>query len=393
MRLLLCAALLLAAAACARRAPAPPPAPPPPPNYSAALPEGRSALVEVDPATLPPLRLATAERDAVQQAIRHSLAFLERPGAAERFPKGLPFTRAALQATLRDLARLLATAGDEELQVALRTRYRAFASVGWDGSGTVLFSGYYTPIIPASWTRDERYRFPVYRRPPQLVGGGVHEQAQWRRDDGALVPCPPYHELEASGALRGLELVWFADPWDAYNVRVQGSAKIRLPDGQVVDIGYAGTTGHPYVPIGRLLADEGRLPPERLNAESLRAYFRERPDELARYAARNPRGVFFTVTSGGPYGSLGQPVTAEATLAADRQLFPPGAPVLVQTTTIAADGRPVPTVGLRLDQDTGGAMRAPGRADLYYGVGDAAGLRAGRQWHEGRMWYLLLKEP
>ncbi|MCS6970485.1 MAG: MltA domain-containing protein [Planctomycetota bacterium] len=385
---LLCVLALLAGG-CARRAP--PPAPPPPPNYSAALPEGRAALVEVDPATLPPLRLSPEERSALQAGIRHSLAFLERASSAERFPRELPIDRALVQRTLRDLAALLATASDEELERALRTRYRAFASVGWDGSGTVLFSGYYTPILAASWTRDERYRYPVYKRPPQLVGGGVHEQAQWRRADGTLVPCPPYQELEASGALAGLELLWFADPWEAYTVRVQGSAKVRLRDGQVIDIGYAGTTGHPYVAIGPLLVAEGKLPAEQLTAEGLRQYFRAHPDELPRYAARNPRGVFFTVTSGGPYGSLGQPVTAEVTIATDKQLFPPAAPVLVQTTAIAADGRAVPYVGLRLDQDTGGAMRAPGRADLYYGVGDAAGLRAGRQWHEGRMWYLVLR--
>lgn len=361
------------------------------PNYAAELPEGQPALREVDTATLPPFRLTPAERSALQQGIVYSQAFLSKPSSVVRFPKELPITRDLVQASLSDLAKLLATASDDELDRAIRTRYRAFMSVGWDGKGGVLLSGYYTPILAASWNREGPYQYPVYSKPAQLVGGSVEKQASWKRLDGTLMPCPSYAELEASGQLKGRELAWLTDPFDAYNVRVQGSAKIRLPDGKVADIGYAGTTGHEYVSIGKMMVADGKIAPDKLSAQSMRAYFAAHPEELAIYAAKNPRGIFFAVTSGGPFGSLGQPVTTDVTVATNKQIFPPAAAMLVQTTVVGANGKVEPYTALRLDQDTGGAMRAPGRADLYMGVGEAAGLRSGGQWYEGRMWYLVLK--
>ncbi|MBN8525846.1 MAG: MltA domain-containing protein [Planctomycetes bacterium] len=362
-----------------------------PPEYTKPLPDGAQALVEVDAATLPPFRLTPAERTALQQAIKHSQAFLAKPSAGAKFPKELPITREMVQASLADLAKLLATASDDELDHAIRSRYRAFMSVGWNGAGSVLFTGYYTPIFSASYTKEGPYRYPIYKRPAQLVGGSVDQQAQWKRADGTLMPCPEAAELESSGMLAGNELAYLADPFEAYVVRIQGSAKLRLPDGKVIDAGYAGTSGHEYRSIGAALAADGRIAKDKLNFFSMRAFFQEHPQELAGYAARNPRYTFFTTTSGGPFGSLGQPVTSDVTVATNKQIFPPAAAMLVQTTVQDGQGRAKPYVSLRMDQDTGGAMRAPGRADLYMGVGDESERRAGVQEYEGRMWYLVLK--
>ena len=199
--------------------------------------------------------------------------------------------------------------------------------------------------------------------------------AQWKKADGTLVPCPDAAGLDASGALTGQELAWLADPFEAYVVRIQGSAKLRLPDGKVVDVGYAGTNGHEYRSIGAALVADGRIAKDKINFFSMREFFRNNPDLLPSYADRNPRQVFFAVTSGGPFGSLGQPVTTDVTVATNKQIFPPAAAMLVQTTVQDAQGRSQPYCSLRLDQDTGGAMRAPGRADLYMGVGDESELR------------------
>lgn len=378
---------LLPLAGCKNRA-QPPLAPK---EYAKPLPEGASALREVDMATLPNFRLVPAERQAMQLGITHSLAWLAKKSAPAAFSSGLGITHAQVVSSLTDLQRLLGTASDEELANAIRARYRAFTSVGWDGSGEVLFSGYYTPILAANWIKDGPYQYPVYKRPAALIGGSVHSQASWKGSDGGVMPCPSYSDLESSGKLVGQELVWFTEPFDAYNVRVQGSAKVRLPDGKVADIGYAGTTGHEYVSIGKQMVADGKIPAAKLSAQSMRAWFATHPEDLPRYAAQNPRGVFFTITSGGPFGWNGQPVTADVTVATNKHIFPPAAPMLVQTTVVGADGVAKSYCSLRLDQDTGGAMRAPGRADLYMGVGDEAGGRAGGQWHEGRMWYLILK--
>lgn len=372
---------LVPSTGCSRRQ-----APPVVKEYAKPLAEGASAVREIDAALLPAFRLVPAERQALQQGIKHSLKWLASKSAPGAFLPGMGVTHAQVVRSLEDLDKLLGIASDDELDRAIRTRYRAFTSVGWDGSGEVLLSGYYTPILAANWTKDGPYQYPVYKRPPLLKGGGVHSQATWQD-----APCPGYSELEASGKLAGLELAWFTEPFDAYNVRVQGSAKIRLPDGKVADIGYAGTTGHEYVSIGKAMVADGKIPADKLSAQAMRAWFQAHPEDLALYAAKNPRGIFFTITSGGPFGWNGQPVTADVSVATNKQIFPPGAAMLVETTVIGTDGKPKPYCSLRLDQDTGGAMRAPGRADLYMGVGDAAGARAGGQWYEGRMWYLILK--
>jgi membrane-bound lytic murein transglycosylase A len=361
------------------------------PEYTKPLPEGASALVEVDTASLPTFRLTPNERVALQQAIRYSQAFLAKPSSAARFPAEVPITREQVQRSLADLSKLLVTASDDELDRAIRSRYRAFMSVGWNGAGGVLFTGYYTPIFSASYTKEGPYRYPIYKRPAQLVGGSVHDLAQWKRADGTLMPCPEAGELESAGMLAGNELAYLTDPFEAYVVRIQGSAKLRLPDGKVIDAGYAGTSGHAYQSMGAALAADGRIPKDKLNFFSMRAFFRDHPEELATYAAKNPRYTFFTITSGGPFGSLGQPVTSDVTVATNKQIFPPAAAMLVQTTVQDGLGKARPYCTLRMDQDTGGAMRAPGRADLYMGVGDEAERRAGVQEYEGRMWYLVLK--
>ncbi len=362
-----------------------------PPDFTTPLPEGSSALREVDISTLPPFRLSAAERSGLQEGIRHSQAFLAKPSSAKRFPVEQPITREQVQAALVDLSKLLVSASDDELDRAIRSRYRAYISVGWNDKGGVLFTGYYTPIFAASYTKEGPYRFPIYKRPSQLVGGSVHELAQWKQPDGTLRPCPEAAELESSGMLAGQELAWLSDPFEAYVVRIQGSAKLRLGDGKVIDVGYNGTSGHQYRGIGAQLAADGKIPKDKLNFFSMRAYFDAHPQDVPVYTAKNPRHVFFTVTSGGPFGSLGQAVTADVSVATNKAIFPPAALMLVQTTVQDGAGRSGPYCSLRLDQDTGGAMRAPGRADLYMGVGEEAERRAGVQEYEGKMWYLVLK--
>ena len=140
------------------------------------------------------------------------------------------------------------------------------------------------------------------------------------------------------------------------------------------------------------LVNEGKLRKEDLNLANVRKYFQENPQDLVAYRQRNPRFIFFTQVKGGPFGSLGQPVTTDVSVATDKSIFPPGAACLVDTTAATTNGRQGTYAALRLDQDTGGGIRAAGRCDLYMGEGDGAEQRAGNQFAEGKMYYLLLKE-
>ncbi len=358
-------------------------------DYNKSLQPGADALREVDASELPPLVTTPATRQQFKEAIKYSLTWLAKPASDEKYPVG-DITKAQVVASLQELSRLIdSSTSDADFTSALRTRFRVLMSVGCDDQGTVLFTGYYTPIFDGSLVEDGSYRYPLYRKPLDLVPGKGDALAQQRGANGALTPYPSRQELEASGALRGTELVYLRDPFEAYIVGVQGSGKIRLPDGSQMEVGYDGTNNHQYHPIGMDLVNEGKITKDELSLATLRAYFKAHPDQLPQYTARNPRYVFFTRTKGGPFGSLGQRVTTNVTVATDKSIFPPGAPMLVKTRTgtSASD-----YAALRLDQDTGGAIRAPGRCDLYMGEGEEAERRAGSQFYEGRMYYLILRD-
>jgi membrane-bound lytic murein transglycosylase A len=362
-------------------------------DYARPLDPGENSLVEVDSLQLPSLRVSPADRSALDAALAHSLTYLAKPSAASiPFPTGITRDDVVRSCSIMREA-LRSCPDDESLNRAIRERFRILMSVGCDQQGTVLFTGYCTPVFDGSMSSGGSYLHPLCKRPADLVSAPPlsDEPAQQRQADGSLRPYPTRAELEHSGALKGNELVWLADPFEAYIVQVQGSGKIRLPDGRIIDVGYDGTNNHRYHSVAEDLIAEGKITKAEMSLATLRAYFKAHPDEVASYTARNPRYVFFTITQGGPFGSLGQPVTKNVTVATDKSIFPRAAPLIVATTAFASDGSSSGYSAIRVDQDTGGAIRAPGRCDLYMGEGAEAERRAGFQYAEGKMYYLIAR--
>jgi membrane-bound lytic murein transglycosylase A len=333
-----------------------------------------------------------SNRRFLLEAIANSLRYLDTPAAATAYAQ-YPVEGITLDRVRRSLERFRALVQTSRsavaLQRAVQREFDFYQSVGRDGQGTVQFTGYFEPTYTASRQPTAEFRYPLYRLPSDL--------AQWPR------PHPTRAELEGSdglggsnGRLRGLELVWLRDRLEAFLVQVQGSARLQLTDGGTLTVGYAGRTDYPYVSLGRELIKDGKLP-EGLTLPVLLRYFQENPDELDEYIPRNNRFVFFRETAGAPpIGSLNVPVTAERSIATDKTLMPPGALTLIQTQIPypTAGGQLVPQVVNRymLDQDTGGAIRGPGRVDIFMGTGPLAGDRAGLITDTGQLFYLLLKQ-
>lgn len=370
---------LVPATACRRRA-----KPVAAPDYNRELPPGQDALIRLPEAEWPVVRLGGSV-DQLRKAIDHSLRVLQAPSFDKsrrwRYPVS-GITKAQVLGGLERLRALLVKPiTDGELNRILRSEFDCYLSRGWDDQGTVLFTGYYTPIFEASPVRTARFRYPVYKRPADLKV--VIDQAT---DEPVY---PPAAELLSGNRLQGLEIYWLADPFDPYIIRIQGSAKLRLSDGRQVELGYDGCNGHPYQSLGLQLVAEGKIRKEDLSLAALRTYFRTHPEELDIYARRNPRFVFFKEAPGGPFGCLGAPVTTDITVATDKRIFPAGALSWVDTGLGNADSQPY--AAFRVDQDAGGAIRAPGRCDLYMGEGQMAEDRAGRQYREGRLYYFVAK--
>lgn len=239
-----------------------------------------------------------------------------------------------------------------------------------------LFTGYYEPEIAASPVRTAKYAYPIYAKPPELHPG----QAWLDR-----------RTIQTTGVLRhrGLEIAWLSDPVDVYFLQIQGSGRLRMPDGRVQRVGFAAKNGRPYRSIGRELVKRGLFKPSQVSAWTIKQWVHRHPKRGQALLNTNPSFVFFRkigLPSGsGPIGAMSVPVTARRSLAVDPAYIPLGAPVWVN-----AHGRN-PIRSLMVAQDAGSAIKGPNRADIFFGSGARAGLAAGRTHDRGKMYVLVPK--
>jgi membrane-bound lytic murein transglycosylase A len=273
----------------------------------------------------------------------------------------------------------------QETSAVLRRDFDVYMSVGCDNLGAVLFTAYYTPIFDASPVATEQFRWPLYRPPVGYT----------KLPDGTPTqPMPDRRTIETSNLYAGNELVWLADPFEAYVAQIQGSARLRMPDGQLVTVGYTGSNGHDYKSVRAELVKDGKIG-KRDGLPAMLAYFKAHPGEVQPYTWRNPRYIFFAVIDDGrPRGCLNEPVTPWRTLATDKRIYPAACLGFLAATMPQRQGTEVadaPLSTFALDQDAGGAIRAAGRCDLYVGIGPEAGDLAGRAQNEGRLYYLFMK--
>ena len=268
------------------------------------------------------------------------------------------------------------------------------------GKASGLVTGYYEPEVAGSRVASAGYATPLLSRPPDLLQvdlGAFAPDLKGRKISGRLLQgtLVPYYdraEIEAGAlAKRRLEILWLADPVDAFVLQIQGSGRVLLPDGRVVRVTYAGQNGRPYVPIGRVLADRGEIKLNAVSMPSIRAWLAAHPDQAAGVMNQNPSYVFFREASDlrpgeGPPGALGASLTPERSAAVDMDFLPLGAPLFVATTD-PLDGSPLRR--LVVAEDTGGAIKGPVRADLFWGWDKDAETRAGLMRAQGMIWVLL----
>ncbi|MDH2327877.1 murein transglycosylase A [Cereibacter sp. SYSU M97828] len=235
------------------------------------------------------------------------------------------------------------------------------------GTPPALFTAYYEPELPGSTTRTDRFAYPVYVLPPEGP------------------PPIPRADMPSALAGRGLEIAWLDDPADLFFLHVQGSGRIRLPDGQVIRLGYAGKNGLEYRSIGRELVRRGIFTVPQATAEAVKDWIRANPEDGAALMNHNPSFIFFRPldlpTDAGPIGSMGRPVIANRSIAVDPDHVALGLPVWVEREGAAPR--------LFVAHDTGSAIKGPQRADIFMGSGPEAGLAASPVADPGRMIVLV----
>jgi membrane-bound lytic murein transglycosylase A len=362
------------------------------PDYGRPLPEGAPALLPLRATDRrPDFSFEWYRRQEIVPAVDLSLEWMQKSSSRQFFPiEGVSHGH-ALASLQRFREILLSATGPEEFDAAVEREFQIYKSAGWDGrGGGVLFTAYCTPILKGSAKPGYGYDYPLYAMPQDLVKGEHGEILGRRTDGGGLEPYPTRRAIEAGGLLHGqdLELVWLTDPLDGFIAHVNGSAFVETPEGDLLRFGYSGKNGREYTSLGKELVKAGELSAEELSLQSIRRWGRQHPDRLQEFLNRNDSFVFFTPIEGNPHGSLNVPVTAERSLATDKTLFPRGALTFVDTV-LGAEGD---FERFMLDQDTGGAIRTAGRADIYLGIGPEAEFRAGQTKNPGQLYYLFLKD-
>lgn len=397
LRLLIASLIALCALGCTQVEPVI--APPPPPDYTRPLGPGERALrLITDPAERPDLTALSGQfaDPLFVEALRRSAGWYDKPSSKTYFKpdvSGISHVHAGISAQA-----LLAIIEQSDTSAAaaaeIDREFDVYQTVGWNKRGDVLFTGYYSPQFTASLERTGPYQFPLYKRPDDLRSDPLTGEVFGRDTGSGIVPYHTRSEIETQGLLKGLEMVYLPQRLDAYTIEVNGSAKLDLTDGQTMYLGHAGTNGLTYTSIGRELIKDNKLDKNTVSMPTIRRYFLENPDELERYIARNDRFVFFKAYENPedwPGGALGFRVHAMRSLATDKEVYPPGAMALVKTGSANRTGPIEPIVQFVFDQDAGGAIRAPGRADFYFGIGPAAESEAGKLAVEGTIYYFFLK--
>ncbi len=280
-------------------------------------------------------------------------------------------------------------------------------SEGADGRGTVLFTGYFEPVLQGSPSRTERFRYPLYAVPTDAVTVNLGKFSdRWRGErvvgrlgKRELVPYYSRDEIDRGGALagRGLELLWLDDPVDLFLLHVQGSGIVRMENDRAVRVHGIASNGRPYRSIARYLADRGEISAGETAYRNFKAYLRGlSPDQCRQVLAYNERYIFFRLVEEGPVGSLGFPVTAGRSIATDPRVFPEGALAFVRLRKPALDAKGNirewnPATRYVFNQDKGSAIKGPGRVDLFCGTGGEAEMLAGSLKERGELFFLLRK--
>ena len=348
------------------------------------------------------------DTDSLILAVRRNLEYLDRipPGTIFRYgPDG--FTCRQVRESCEAFLQLLSKGLDRnQLSREIRKAFRIYRVAGPLEDGRILFTGYYEPEYEGRLVPDEIYRYPLYRLPDDLVRIDLSpfsdrfkgESIVARVEGKKVLPYYSRYEIESEMALegKGLEMAWLKDPLDVAFLHIQGSGRLRLSDGENILVHYEASNGRPYQSIGRYMIEKGLLGREEMSMQAIRRYLTQNTEIRDKVLNQNPSYVFFRQVENGPLGSLGVLLTPGRSVALDAKIFPKGALGFIscRKPVVSDQGDIIgwtPFSRFVLNQDSGGAIKGPGRADLFWGSGSYAELAAGHLQHEGDL-YLLIKK-
>ena len=408
----------LAGCAAPVRKPAPRPPQPPPVVKPVSPPVRPAPPSPAVPQPVPPLtrvsddRLPLFEDDmdlaSLEAAIEKSLQYYKRAAGKPSARMGDAVVGVEdLQDSLIALREILRSGEAAEVrQARIRETFDVYRSIGSDGKNTVLITGYFESGLKGSLTKTGEYRYPVYKVPDDAIAVNLgkfgekykSEQLVGRVKNGELVPYYSRNEIDNQGILAGrdLELAWVDDRVDLFFMHTQGSGKIELTDGRLLEVGYALKNGRPFQSVGPYMQKMGKINPQQISYKEIKKYLKEHPDELSEILGYNESYIFFRVVDGGPVGAIGEILTPGRSIATDPDLFPKGALAFMRARKPILDKEGnveswIPYSRFVVSQDVGGVIKGAGRVDLFCGSGREAEMLAGSLKEGGELYFLVKK--
>ena len=387
----------------------------PPPVVSSTTYAG-PALKTVADADMPRFEESFKAKAGLIKAARKAVKYLESlPPSKKLTLAGRDYAPAALIDSAKALIEIAQTSKTaDEADARVRAQFDVFQSAGLDGQGRVVFSSYYQPVLKASLKKAPGYAYPLYKRPADMVevdlasfgkaGNGDSSVLGRVGKDKRVTPYPSREDIDRHKSLagKGLEVAWLKDPLEVMDLHVQGAGILKLTSGKEIMVKYAATNGRPYNSVGLTLVKTGVFARDEITYPKLRDYLHDNPDAASWILAQNPRYTFFDVAplpeDGEPFGAAEQSMVPARSIAIDPAVIPLGALTFFTTTSPQADksGRLLgqfPAARFAFALDTGGAIKGPGRVDIYAGHGPQAEATARGQWADGKLFILVKKLP
>lgn len=347
--------------------------------------------------------------ESLEKAAANNLEYLNRLTPDQIFKYGPhEYRRDQVIESQRALLDILKNTQDQkEIKKKINKNFFLYRAAGRVGKKEVLFTGYFEPIYDARINPDDEYKFPVYNLPEDLIKIDLSlfkdkyegESIIARIEEKQVRPYYSRMEIENKKTLenKNLEIAWLKNPIDIAFLHIQGSGRLQFADGELLPVGYHSSNGRSYKSIGKYLIDKEYMTKEEMSMQGIRRYLSTHPDIIDDTLNYNPSYIFFRVLEDGPLGNIGVPLTPGRSIALNSRLFPKGALCFIRSE------KPVENNNGEIEkweefsrfiinQDTGGAIKGAGRADIFWGSGQYAELAAGHMKHEGELFVLIKKQ-
>ncbi len=347
----------------------------------------------------------------LHQSAAASLSYLKKLSPEQKFQYGkLEYSAKEVILSMELLQKTIKTSNSKKKFInKLKKKFLWWKSPGRKQDRRVLFTGYFEPQYPAASKPSKKYSVPAFAIPKDLKVLDLGKFRQnlknqtivYRLENNKILPYYTRKEIMEKNVLekKATPLVWFSDPVDLFFLQIQGSGLVETPSGKKLRLGYAGSNGRKYSSIGKTLIKNKIIPKKEMSMDAIQNYLEKNPQAVKPLLYKNKSYVFFRLLDldEGPYGSLEVALTPERSLAVDYRLFPKAALVYISTNKPNCEQDPdckshTPIKRFMHIQDTGGAIRTFGRADIFWGRGNLAQKTAGYMQHLGDLFVLVAKK-